>query len=435
MATAPLKRPATGSPEGARASKRPTPSTPEEGELNDLSPRRPLSSPSRPTGAKTKIPFPFKKKGNPLPSTAAPALPEPRDPAVIALFDRPADDERRIRDKEREADPRRWSNRGGDHWEPSYSRGSDRSDRFYHPQPRYQPRDRERLRSPVPGHVSPRLRPPSPLHRHHDKYRSLVPRSPDPAFSPPQRRDLDRMAGQRNDSWRPWNDDDDRRIRGGRIDGHVRYHRYRDDRPRDIKEWQRREEDRGDHWYDYSRDAERHRYVDSYRPLSPAPLAFSRPNSPIPHSPIAARPPSSNEAAPPSPSTPPLPNTSPLPPDHKNQTLSSANADISEKCPSQKEQFSSHNSPTLAHQSRPPLPPPPPAQEQQANNSEFKPPEVPKPKIKRAQLHRRTVKEEMAAYGREFVGCGVQSDYDLTTKLGEGTFGSVLFNTQLKIFF
>lgn len=40
----------------------------------------------------------------------------------------------------------------------------------------------------------------------------------------------------------------------------------------------------------------------------------------------------------------------------------------------------------------------------------------------------------MEAYGREFVGCGVQSDYDLTTKLGEGTFGFVLFNTQLKKF-
>jgi len=245
------------------------------------------------------------------------------------------------------------------------------------------------------------------------------------------------MVGQRNDLWRPWNDDDDRRIRGGRIDGHARYCRYRDDRPRDIKEWQRREEDRGDHWYDYSRDAERHRYVDSYRPLSPAPLAYSRPNSSIPHSPIAARPPSPDEAAPPSPSTPPLPNMSPFPPDHKNQTHSGVNAAVPKKCPSQMEQFSPHNPTTLAHQSRLPLPPPPPpAQEQQSINSEFKPPEVPKSRsIKRAQLHRRTVKEEMAAYGREFVGCGVQSDYDLTTKLGEGTFGSVLFNTQLKIFF
>jgi len=128
---------------------------------------------------------------------------------------------------------------------------------------------------------------------------------------------------------------------------------------------------------------------------------------------------------------------SPFPPDHKNQTLSSLNAAVPKKCPSQTEQVSPRNPPTLAHQSRLPLPlPPPPAQEQQSINSEFKPPEVPKSRsIKKSQLHRRTIKEEMVAYGREFVGCGVQSDYDLTTKLGEGTFGSVLFNTQLKILF
>lgn len=38
---------------------------------------------------------------------------------------------------------------------------------------------------------------------------------------------------------------------------------------------------------------------------------------------------------------------------------------------------------------------------------------------------RRAVRDESQAYGRQFRGCGRQSDYDLTTKLGEGTFGSV----------
>lgn len=46
---------------------------------------------------------------------------------------------------------------------------------------------------------------------------------------------------------------------------------------------------------------------------------------------------------------------------------------------------------------------------------------------------RRTQKQEVQAYGHKFVGCGLQSDYDVTTKLGEGTFGYVvlIFRTIL----
>lgn len=36
---------------------------------------------------------------------------------------------------------------------------------------------------------------------------------------------------------------------------------------------------------------------------------------------------------------------------------------------------------------------------------------------------RRTREDEKAAYGRVFVGCGQRDDYDIMTKLGEGTFG------------
>ncbi|KAH7882368.1 kinase-like domain-containing protein [Phlebopus sp. FC_14] len=43
---------------------------------------------------------------------------------------------------------------------------------------------------------------------------------------------------------------------------------------------------------------------------------------------------------------------------------------------------------------------------------------------RREPVHR-TRKEEMEAYGRTFAGCGQQGDYDMTTKLGEGTFGEV----------
>jgi serine/threonine-protein kinase BUR1 len=45
----------------------------------------------------------------------------------------------------------------------------------------------------------------------------------------------------------------------------------------------------------------------------------------------------------------------------------------------------------------------------------------------RIQKHvvKRSRKEEEEAYGRTFQGCGSITDYDITTKLGEGTFGLV----------
>lgn len=42
---------------------------------------------------------------------------------------------------------------------------------------------------------------------------------------------------------------------------------------------------------------------------------------------------------------------------------------------------------------------------------------------KRSERVRRSRKEEEMAYGRVFPGCGSIHDYDITTKLGEGTFG------------
>jgi serine/threonine-protein kinase BUR1 len=51
-------------------------------------------------------------------------------------------------------------------------------------------------------------------------------------------------------------------------------------------------------------------------------------------------------------------------------------------------------------------------------------PEAPKPRpVRKCEPVRRTRKEETEAYGRSFVGCGLQNDYEVTTKLGEGTFG------------
>ena len=49
------------------------------------------------------------------------------------------------------------------------------------------------------------------------------------------------------------------------------------------------------------------------------------------------------------------------------------------------------------------------------------------PRRNRNPRLRRTQKQEVQAYGHKFIGCGLQSDYDVTTKLGEGTFGFVVF--------
>jgi len=43
--------------------------------------------------------------------------------------------------------------------------------------------------------------------------------------------------------------------------------------------------------------------------------------------------------------------------------------------------------------------------------------------VRKREVIRRSAEEEKEVYGRTFVGCGNQSDYSVTTKLGEGTFG------------
>jgi serine/threonine-protein kinase BUR1 len=43
--------------------------------------------------------------------------------------------------------------------------------------------------------------------------------------------------------------------------------------------------------------------------------------------------------------------------------------------------------------------------------------------MRKRDIVKRSAKEEEMVYGRTFVGCGRQKDYEATTKLGEGTFG------------
>jgi hypothetical protein len=60
-------------------------------------------------------------------------------------------------------------------------------------------------------------------------------------------------------------------------------------------------------------------------------------------------------------------------------------------------------------------------------SKELQPPHQP-PRPIRPPL-RRTREEEYKAYGRTFTGSGQQDDYDAMTKLGEGTFGHVVFSS------
>ena len=47
--------------------------------------------------------------------------------------------------------------------------------------------------------------------------------------------------------------------------------------------------------------------------------------------------------------------------------------------------------------------------------------------VRKRKPVKRTREQEKEAYGRIFLGCGQKDDYDITTKLGEGTFGFVHF--------
>ena len=448
MVTSPAKRPASASPDALRLPKRPATSSPEEGELDDPSP--PLSLPSslpakpQPASAKPKVPFPFKKKGEPpVNGSAGGAELSESD----GRFPRDADARRR---------PGRGPGRPSmvaDHWEPP--------SRYYPPQrwdayPQRDYRDerdraRDRGRSPLPPpSYSPRSRSPSgspsgPREKH--RLPAHRPPNRDVSPSPLRVRDRDREReardrdrhGDREDRER----DRDRRYREENDDRHYhpddsnRYDR-RDYPPRRVDD-RRGGRHEGD--YDYDRpfrydDRNRGRRMDSYRPSPPR----YAPVSPLPHSPSQTQPPPSTQAAssppailppPHSPSsqptesaqiagTPPPPAQSPPPappPDEriftKNDMLpeSHAHVAIPMKRPGAPKDI--HSPPSILHHE-----PPPADKDRERERGELKV----RPVRTRAVV-RRSRKSEMEAYGRTFRGCGVQSEYSVTTKLGEGTFG------------
>lgn len=159
---------------------------------------------------------------------------------------------------------------------------------------------------------------------------------------------------------------------------------------------------------------------DTYRPPSPY-----RPRSPttpplLPPKPISPPPPlSPKELTPP----PPPPSAAPpLPPASDTHTIQQGYAAVSVS--------------TSQNQAEPPRgrSPAPQANRQLDVNQSLPPPSIakPGPKRKGPMPQRMPEKEEKEKYGRVFVGCGRQHDYNMTTKLGEGTFGEVHKAVQIK---
>ncbi|KAK7018986.1 kinase-like domain-containing protein [Favolaschia claudopus] len=407
------KRPASRSPDGARRSKRPhSSSPPEEGELDDDRPKTtkslPAKSAPKPSTSNVKIPFPFKQR-KAQPAQAAPRNINVFDTKEPASYDRPRDDDRRGRD----GDSKRNQPRVSDHWETASA-----SNR--HPR---NPRDR---RSPSPRR--------SPLLQHRIGHHSEDLRFP----SPRDYRHEDR--GRDNH----WHDDRDRSYRPRQDVRHE---------PRgDAREWARREDgwdsyapgpgryERSSprtHHYNHHHDPYRpvspppHVGYDSYRPVSPrtSTRASSPRPPPSPHRTRRQSPPPPPQQPPPPPLQPPPPNTSPPPPPPPDIRLQGRFLPPPPTLPPPPHFLPRPPSSLppkppapLATRTPPPLEPPPPKQP---------PPQPPDTvrkdavRIRKPLAPRRSPLEEEKAYGRIFKGCGNQNDYQVTTKLGEGTFGEV----------
>ncbi|KAF8156827.1 kinase-like domain-containing protein [Crassisporium funariophilum] len=487
MVSTPRKRQASRSPDGGRYPKRQLTSSPEEGELDDPTPPTtahpvilPISLPQKPPPPQRKVPFPFKKKIETAETGAAPKLEEGPEVAPN-VFDRFEEDARRVREREesrRKRAPLPAKHGQADHWEPGFGRGESLLSRLepYGAAGRYDypsrdTRDRDRRRSPGPRHSPHRSRSPgSPSTSYQrDKHRLPAPRSPEADFSPPSQFVLDKIRDHSRERGFERDRDRDRDQRGYRDDEPRRYARrnsisddtngryYRppqsDYRRGDDREWTRRDapyqrsthrgDDRG-HEHDRHHDSSRRTDV---RPPSPKPPTHSRPVSPLPPPPttLPDRPPSPPPLPPPPPPPsdlgprPPSSTPPPAPPPDSRLTKDTrlpiihAQVKITLKRPEAPKNAHSPLALDLApistakamqngvetKEEKPQGPQGP----KEPSKKDSEPPRV--RMVRRREPVRRTKKEEVQAYGRGFIGCGLQSDYEATTKLGEGTFGEV----------
>ena len=466
MVRTPPKRTASHSPDNGRPYKRFATSSPEEGEVNDdeeapvshaPSPRP--ASPTRPPQKfETKVKFPFKKKNGV--ELGAPRKVEVKEKAkepVAVIYERSEEDERKIREKEQQRKP--WPSHSdltrriphnnsksnmADHWEPSQDHAGRDRERSRLPGSGWQydqPASSRHRRGPAPSDwnsyssrnrgkssPSPSRSTPSSSSTRRGKHRLPSHRELSPVyqFSPPQRDyGVDRIRDkqrERDDAWDRERDAD--RLHGdGRRD--ERHHSARDDRrynddrywrPKASPLWQDHSR-RDDYEHRDSYETARRRGMDSYRPASPGPSTRTISSSAYP-----PRSPSPSHATD-GPQTPPPPSEPPPPPpppiDAKDETLPTSHPSVSIPLPRRPAAPLDVHSPT-------PLPLPAATesvmkQEQERKDLKGEVNEVPQI-IKRTPV-RRSRKEEYEAYGRSFEGCGMQADYDVTTKLGEGTFG------------
>ncbi|KAL1690815.1 kinase-like domain-containing protein, partial [Schizophyllum commune] len=438
MAPTAEKRKASGSPEGARPSKRPD--SPEEGEVDDPNPPpKPvsLSLPAKPAPAKkATTAFPFKKR------EAGPPL---------NVFERA------------EASIKGSSSRNrGDSYRPSPPRSRSRS-RSSSPRQQHRLPQQRSTRSPSASSYSP-----APSHdsrgrdydreyrrsHHHrrphgDRDRRLYlptgdDRAPRPideprSYRPPQVSD-----------WRSRADDYDRYDRRGGYDDRDYYARDRRDRSPPSR---RGDSYRPGAWSPppprrHSPLPRRPPSPPAYRPISPAsyrpqspgvykpqsPGTYrpqSPPRDPAPRAPRLVSPPSSKPPPPPPADGAPPPPVSPPPAPPPDPRLESAIPPLPATHASISIAMKRPPAPAGHHSPKPMSLPPTDAsaalKAKEAKKSESPEKEQNLRAVVARKVHRplRSREEEKAAYGRVFIGCGLQSDYEVTTKLGEGTFGEV----------
>ncbi|KIP11898.1 hypothetical protein PHLGIDRAFT_33171 [Phlebiopsis gigantea 11061_1 CR5-6] len=391
-----VKRPA-GVSVDTRPPKRALTSSPEEGELDDATPPPPsgqssVPSPPRDKAPAKKVPFPFKKKAPP-PDT----LPD-RPPLPLRDESRHRDDDAR-----RNFPPRPPPMRSGDHWVPGYgdSRASSRpawdsypprfdDDRYYRSRPdadHWQPRE-----YPSQGLVSPRT---GRRSRSLSSPRSRSPLSPDSIGREKHR--LPRPSYVEEDGHIPY-EDDRHRSRGRSND--RRGDTYRDRSPVWGDSYRPNEEDGH---YRSRQDWKPRRggdYDHNYQPISPrTPPRLASPRSPR-DSVVVGR------------------------ADEKQDVLPSGHATVKIALPSKRpltpkleSSISLLNGREHAKHER--------EAHRPQSNGESSGLHQPLSSLQRRKPIHRTREEEQDVYGKIFKGCGLQSDYDLLKKLGEGTFGEV----------
>ncbi|KAG6902049.1 hypothetical protein C0995_005105 [Termitomyces sp. Mi166 len=459
--TTTTKRRASRSPDG-RTPKRHAGSSPEEGEVDDGSPGASTgpsissSLPSKPAAVppKPKVAFPFKRKSETTGSRPPLPIFESRDGP--GMYQRSGEDEK-FSSRQRNNHQRPFTQNS---WRPHHDSPPDRRRRLSPrpPAPRQDSYRSSRSRSPRSRHSRSPSSPP-----HGGKHRLPPPRSPVNFgnFSPPSKGSYNYDVGRSRaiydgderrdyDSGRNYPRRDDERFYRPSYNDYHNSSRHDDYYPRHRD----RDFSRGrDHTRDHNRQRE-----DDYSRSLPSPTHRSMPPPPepkpngLPPQPMSSPPPE------PPPDTRLMKDTT-LPQEHKTVSIALKRPPAPLEGPSspyhsapppptlddlmerkkeddrrKDEENQMDDERTRESEKR--------KEEERRKDEERKEEEKRKedgwkredkkeqepsrPRYyRRRNVVRRSPDEEMKAYGRKFEGCGLQSDYDVTTKLGEGTFGEV----------